>query len=72
MQIVDADPEHLAGIARIYDTVVVSTAATFDLEPPPAEHWERMLESVDPSAGRTPVGRHPVPAAARLSIVAAV
>ena len=28
MQIVDAAPEHLAGIARIYDAVVVSSSAT--------------------------------------------
>jgi len=51
MQIVDATAEHLAGIAEIYDAVVVSSPATFDLEPPPAEHWRRALDSVDPERG---------------------
>ncbi len=51
MQIVDATAEHLEGIKRIYDAVVVSSPATFDLEPPPREHWERALVSVDPARG---------------------
>ncbi len=47
MQIVDADRSHLEQIAAIYDAVVVSSAATFDLEPPPIDYWERAVETVD-------------------------
>jgi len=51
MEIVEAKPEHLPAISRIYDAVVVGSAATFDLEPPPLSYWERALESVDREAG---------------------
>jgi phosphinothricin acetyltransferase len=51
MQIVDADRSHLEQIAAIYDAVVVSSAATFDLEPPPIDYWERTLETVDHDRG---------------------
>ena len=51
MQIVDADRSHLEQIAAIYDAVVVSSAATFDLEPPPIDYWERTLETVDRNRG---------------------
>jgi L-amino acid N-acyltransferase YncA len=51
MRIVDAERSHLAGMAAIYDAEVASSPSTFDLEPPPAEHWERMLAEVDAAAG---------------------
>ena len=51
MEIVEAKPEHLPAISRIYDAVVVGSAATFDLEPPPLSYWERALQSVDREAG---------------------
>lgn len=51
MQIVDATAAHLEGIAEIYDAVVVSSPASFDLEPPPFEHWQRTLASLDPARG---------------------
>jgi L-amino acid N-acyltransferase YncA len=52
MQIVAATAEHLESIARIYAEAVVSSPATFDLEPPPIDYWERALAAVDPQAGR--------------------
>ena len=51
MQIVDADRSHLEQIAAIYDAVVVSSAATFDLEPPPIGYWERVVETLDHDRG---------------------
>ena len=51
MEIVDAAPEHLPGISRIYDALVVASPATFDLEPPSLSYWERALETVDRDAG---------------------
>ena len=51
MQIVDADRSHLKQIAAIYDAVVVSSPATFDLEPPPIGFWERAVETVDHDLG---------------------
>ena len=51
MQIVDADRSHLEQIAAIYDAVVVSSAASFDLEPPPIDYWERTLETIDHDRG---------------------
>ncbi len=51
MQIVDVDRSHLEQIAAIYGAVVVSSPATFDLEPPPIGYWERALEALDHDAG---------------------
>jgi phosphinothricin acetyltransferase len=51
MRIAEAGPEHLEAIARIYETEVVSSPTTFDLEPPSIEDWERTLSHVDASAG---------------------
>ena len=51
MRIVDAERSHLDGIASIYDAEVASSAATFDLEPPSPEHWERMLAEADRAVG---------------------
>ena len=51
MQIVDAQPEHLEAIARIYATEVESSAATFDLEPPGPRQWDEALRATDPGAG---------------------
>ena len=51
MQIVDAGPEHLPAIAAIYAAEVETSAATFDVEVPPIEYWERALGDVDPAAG---------------------
>jgi phosphinothricin acetyltransferase len=50
-RIADASEEHLGGIASIYGAVVTSSAATFDLEPPRIEHWQRLLAATDPGAG---------------------
>jgi L-amino acid N-acyltransferase YncA len=50
-RVIAAEPAHLEQIARIYAEVVVSSPATFDLEPPPAAHWERMLAAAEPRAG---------------------
>ncbi|MDX6582992.1 MAG: hypothetical protein QOI10_2176 [Solirubrobacterales bacterium] len=52
MQIVDVKPEHLEAIARIYAAEVVSSPATFDLEPPGPEYWEAALRDCDLEAGR--------------------
>ena len=51
MRIIDAERSHLEQIAAIYDAEVISSPATFDLEPPPIDHWERALTGVDPAAG---------------------
>jgi phosphinothricin acetyltransferase len=51
MQIADARPEHLEAIARIYGEVVLTSPATFDLEPPARDTWEAALDHCDPSAG---------------------
>jgi L-amino acid N-acyltransferase YncA len=50
-RIADATAEHLDSIASIYDAVVADSPATFDLEPPPIEHWQRALAATDPHAG---------------------
>jgi phosphinothricin acetyltransferase len=50
-RIADASEGHLRAIASIYGPVVTSSAATFDLEPPPIEHWRRLLTASDPDAG---------------------
>jgi phosphinothricin acetyltransferase len=52
MQIVDAKPKHLEAIARIYAEVVLTSPATFDLEPPTREDWATALVDCDPAAGR--------------------
>ncbi len=51
MRIVDAEREHLAQLKRIYDGYVATSPATFDLEPPPIEDWERELESAEHERG---------------------
>jgi len=51
-RIVEAAAEHLEPIAAIYNAVVDSSPATFDLEPPPTGHWQRLLDATDPHAGR--------------------
>ena len=50
-RVIAAAPRHLEQIARIYAEIVRTSPATFDLEPPPADHWQRMLADVDPRAG---------------------
>jgi L-amino acid N-acyltransferase YncA len=50
-RVIAAEPGHLEQIARIYSQIVLTSPATFDLEPPPADHWQRMLAGVDPRAG---------------------
>ena len=50
IRIVDAAEEHLPAIAEIYEDAVGSSPATFDLEPPPVEHWHALLDE----AARTP------------------
>jgi integrase/recombinase XerD len=51
MQIVDAQPEHLDGIARIYRHYVENTAITFDLIDPDPAYWREHLGAVDPDKG---------------------
>jgi phosphinothricin acetyltransferase len=51
-RIADAAREHLEPIASIYADVVATSAATFDLEPPPIERWQHVLAATDPEAGR--------------------
>jgi phosphinothricin acetyltransferase len=51
MEIVEATPEHLPGIARIYADVVESSPATFDLEAPDLAEWQRRLDACDPDRG---------------------
>lgn len=51
MQIVEAKPEHLEAIARIYADVVANSPATFDIEAPSLEEWERRFEDSDPERG---------------------
>jgi phosphinothricin acetyltransferase len=51
MQIVDAQPEHLDGIARIYRHYVENTAITFDLLDPDPACWREQLGAVDPEKG---------------------
>jgi phosphinothricin acetyltransferase len=51
MQIVDAAPDHLEAIARIYAAEVEGSPATFDLETPPVERWEEALQAADPARG---------------------
>jgi phosphinothricin acetyltransferase len=51
MQIVDAQPEHLDGIARIYRHYVENTAITFDLLDPDPAYWRELLGSIDPGKG---------------------
>jgi phosphinothricin acetyltransferase len=50
-RIADATADHLGAIASIYGAVVAESPATFDLEPPPAEHWRQLLDAADPHAG---------------------
>jgi L-amino acid N-acyltransferase YncA len=52
MEVVAATPEDLPAIARIYGDVVESSPATFDLEAPDLEAWERTLAGCDPERGR--------------------
>lgn len=51
LRIAEAGPEHLEQIAELYGHWVRTSPATFDLEPPEIEHWERILAGVDPEAG---------------------
>ena len=51
VQIIDAGPKHLSEIAAIYAAEVETSTATFDLEVPRLEHWERALACVNPTAG---------------------
>jgi phosphinothricin acetyltransferase len=52
MEIVDATPDHLPAIQRIYADVVANSPATFDLEPPDLDEWTSALERCDPERGR--------------------
>jgi phosphinothricin acetyltransferase len=49
--VVDAAREHLEPIESIYAEVVETSAATFDLEPPPIERWQKLLSGTDHAAG---------------------
>ena len=49
--IADAEPSQLEEIASIYASVVLSSPATFDLEPPGLEHWQRILAGADADLG---------------------
>jgi L-amino acid N-acyltransferase YncA len=49
--VVDAAPTHLEAIAEIYASVVVTSHATFDVEPPDLEFWQGVLEHVDVERG---------------------
>lgn len=49
--IADAAASNLEEIAAIYAGVVAGSPATFDLEPPDVERWERILAGVDAAAG---------------------
>ena len=51
MQIVDAQPEHLEGIARIYRHYVENTPITFDLIDPDPAYWREHLAGVDHEKG---------------------
>ncbi len=50
-RIVDAEPAHLGAVAAIYAAVVLSSPATFDLDPPSLEAWERLHAGADPERG---------------------
>lgn len=52
MRIVEATPEHLPAIARIYADIVASSPATFDLAAPDLEAWTEALENCDAERGR--------------------
>lgn len=51
MEIVDAQPEHLDGIARIYRHYVESTPITFDLIDPDPAYWRKLLGETDQDKG---------------------
>jgi L-amino acid N-acyltransferase YncA len=51
MQIVDAQPEHLDEVARIYRHYVENTAITFDLVDPDPVYWRQQLGATDPDKG---------------------
>ncbi len=51
MEIVDAQPEHLDGIARIYRHYVENTPITFDLIDPDPAYWRQLLSAMDPERG---------------------
>jgi L-amino acid N-acyltransferase YncA len=52
MKIVNAEAAHLEAIARIYGEEVVSSPATFDLDPPDLESWKATLHGCDAQSGR--------------------
>ena len=47
MVIRTATEQDLPAIKAIYDHEVLTGIATFDMEPPPREYWERRLRSTD-------------------------
>jgi L-amino acid N-acyltransferase YncA len=49
--VIDAEAEHLPGVAAIYAAAVRGGPATFDLEAPPLAWWRSVLDSLDASAG---------------------
>lgn len=51
MDIVDAQPEHLDGIARIYRHYVENTPITFDLIDPDPGYWRQQLGALNPERG---------------------
>jgi L-amino acid N-acyltransferase YncA len=51
MEIVDAQAEHLDGIARIYRHFVENTPITFDLVDPDPAYWRQLLGATDPEKG---------------------
>lgn len=50
-EIVAVEREHLEAIATIYAEVVRTSHATFDIEPPTIERWERTLAHTEADAG---------------------
>jgi phosphinothricin acetyltransferase len=51
MDIVDAQPQHLDEIARIYRHYVEQTPITFDLVDPDPAYWRQLLGATDPGKG---------------------
>lgn len=51
VDVLEARPAQLQAIATIYAAEVRDSPATFDLEPPPDEHWHALLASTDRTRG---------------------
>ena len=51
VDVIAATEDHVEGIARIYDSYVDDSPATFDLEPKGADPWRDALEESDPDRG---------------------